>query len=75
MVDCGKFRMLPMILQYSGTGFAAGTTVAEVMVVFFSDNFCRAPQSAACAEAATQEQAEQEQSLPWKIRVRREMPR
>ena len=53
MVDRGKFRMLPMILQYSGTGFAAGTTVAEVMVVSFSDNFCRAPQSAACAEAAT----------------------
>ena len=33
------------------TGVAAGMTVAEVIVVSFSDNFAKALQSAACAEA------------------------
>src|ERR1700722_15516220 len=52
MVDCGMFLRLPITLQYSGTGFAAGTIVAEAMAVSFKVNFARLSQLAACKDAA-----------------------
>src|SRR5713101_4442935 len=43
--------MLPKTLQYSGSMPAAGTIVAEVIVVSFSDRLARLAQSAASAGA------------------------